>query len=142
MSARLKSGPKGLSPTGVPGCMTQSADFDEVEPDRPWTRSRVLVAQGPQRGAILEYEGSGITNEIHEAGLYDLDELGLDDAPEGLSIWEGDYVWEDGWFEGYRSPENGEAHPKGEFRRLTPEEWSTLSANQPLWPSDAEEAEG
>jgi hypothetical protein len=122
--------------------MTQTSDVEKVEPEQPWTPSRALVAQGPHTGAILEYEGSGITNEIHEAGLHALDELGLDDAPEGLSIWEGEYVWEDGWFEGHRSPANGQAHPKGEFRRLKPEEWATLSANQPLWPRDAEEAEG
>lgn len=107
-----------------------------------WTPSRVLVAMGPHRGALLEYEGSGISNEL-EAGLYDLDELGLDDAPQGLWIWEGDYIWEDGWFEGHRSPENGMAHPKGEFRRLSPEEWATVTAGKPLWPAPAppEEAE-
>lgn len=103
-----------------------------------WTPSRVLVAAGPHRGAVLEYEGSGISNEIDEAGLYELDELGLDDAPRGLSVWEGDYIWEDGWCEGHRSPENGQSHPEGKFRPLTAEEWATVSAGKPLWPAPAE----
>jgi hypothetical protein len=118
--------------------MSNTIDFESPAPE-PWTPSRVLVAMGPHRGAVLEYQGSGISNEIAEGGLYDLDELGLDDAPAGLSVWEGDYIWEDGWFEGYRSPENGEAHPHGKFRPLTPKEWAALSAGEPLWPSLVEE---
>lgn len=35
------------------------------------------------------YRGTGIDFLIQEAGLTALDSLGLDDAPEGLSVWTG-----------------------------------------------------
>jgi hypothetical protein len=109
------------------------------EPPSEWTTSRVLIAMGPKSGAVLEYQGSGITIEMEEAGLYGLDDLGLDDAPSGLSIWEGDYVYEPGYVDGYEAPGEGMSSPKGRFRQLTPEEWATVSEAKPLWPELAPE---
>jgi len=93
-------------------------------PGRP--KSRALIAQGPRHGAVVDYDGPGITDEIEEAGLYELDELGLDDAPDGLSIWEGDYFFSMGYSEGYPAPGESESQPRGAFRSLTDDEWGQL----------------
>lgn len=117
----------------MPGDVTESrAEVNEQEIEA-WTTSAALIAMGPNTGAVLEYCGSGITLEISEAGLYALDELGLDDAPLGLSIWEGEYVFEPGYIDGYEAPGEGQSLPKGKFRELTPEEWEKVRKREPLW---------
>jgi hypothetical protein len=108
------------------------ADADDSG-EETWTPSVVLIAMGPNSGTVLEYRGSGITNEIQEAGLYGLDEIGLDDAPQGLSIWEGDYVYEPGYVDGYEALGEGEMHPSGKFRGLTADEWEKLRKGESLW---------
>lgn len=108
------------------------ADADDSR-EETWTASVVLVAMGPNTGAVLEYQGSGITNEISEAGLYGLEDLGLDDAPLGLSVWEGDYVYEPGYVDGYEAPGEGQMSPTGKFRALTDTEWEKLRKGDSLW---------
>jgi hypothetical protein len=107
--------------------MRHWVDRNEEKEGAPARRtSRVLIAQGPKDGAVLAYDGPSITNEIEEAGLCELGDLGLDDAPPGLSIWEGDYIFEQGYCDGYPAPGESESNPKGSFRPLTDEEWGQL----------------
>lgn len=97
-------------------------------------RSHALVANGRHRGCVLQYRGPGIENEIDECGLYDLDELGLDDAPEGLSIWEGTLHTRR-----VGNPMDGEeweGELVGGFRPLSPEEWAVVVSGGQLWPAE------
>jgi hypothetical protein len=70
---------------------------------------------------------------IREAGVSDLDLLGLDDAPNGISIWEGgiksvhvhtpDCNEHDSWL-------------AGGFRDPTDEEWAAIRKNECPWNDD------
>jgi len=51
------------------------------------------------------------------------DDLGFDDAPLGISIWEGDFKWISG---GYECPQDGNLDPVGAYRDLTEEEWKAV----------------
>lgn len=100
---------------------------------QPWVPSQALIAMGPHSGAVLQYHGSAIEGEISEAGLHALDELGLDDAPVGLSVWEGEFVYEPGYVDGHEMPGEGQTQPAGKFRPLTDEEWDRLRKGEALW---------
>lgn len=98
--------------------------------------SVALIANGRHGGCVLEYRGPGIEGEIDEAGCYGLDDLGLDDALEGLSVWEGKArYWKSG------NPMDGEewnGELVGQFRRLTEGEWERLARGKMLWPREPE----
>jgi hypothetical protein len=100
----------------------------------PYRESKALVAQGHRQGCILEYTGTHIGYEV-EGGAQDLTDFGLDDAPKGLSIWEGRYHYDPG-YDSPNGPAEGSSDPVGEFRRLTPEEWTKLARDGFLWPKD------
>lgn len=94
------------------------------DPKRP---SRAVIANGRWGGAVLFWVG-------HELmGLTALADLGLDDAPEGLSIWEGRYAWGSGWNAAMGIDEGGDADPRGAFRALTDAEWSAVRDGCPPW---------
>lgn len=98
------------------------------------TVSRALIANGRHRGCVLQYKGPGIENEIDECGLYGLDDLGLDDAPEGLSIWEG--MLHTRRVGNPIDGEEWEGELVGTFRPLTADEWGILTGGGLLWPPD------
>lgn len=75
-------------------------------------------------------EESRIAMEINAIGSMRLDDLGLDDAPDGISIWEGDYVWQSG---PYEAPNDGQSMPEGIFRAPTDEEWLAIRQNRSPW---------
>jgi len=90
-----------------------------------WPSKAVLAVRG-EYGVVLWHEGTGIEFEADVCGL-EARELGfLDDgAPEGFSIWEGEF-----------EPEPDDDHPgleitvpKGTYRALTDLEWAALRAN-------------
>jgi len=98
-------------------------DAPEVEPyQKP---SRAVVARGDHGGCVVWCsDDSMIEFEISASGNQ-LDDLGLGDAPEGISIWEGEYA--------YRTYDtaNGIEHytePVGVFRPPTAEEWVAIMA--------------
>jgi len=97
--------------------------------------SRALVACNERgHGAVVAWVGADLYLEICEAGLSDLGDLGLDDAPFGLSIWEGRYMT-------YRTgnPLDGEDYDteaKGAFRDLTDEEWAAVRGRRVPWDRD------
>jgi hypothetical protein len=74
----------------------------------------VVACDGHGNGVVLSY-GGPIEYEIDAVGTT-LSDLGLDDAPWGISIWEGIYSWEKG---GYECPEDGNTYPMGTFRKPT-----------------------
>ena len=92
-----------------------------------WRISRAVVANRKGHGCVLFYDGNSIRMEIEEAGLHELSDLGLDDAPEGVSIWEGEYVWQSGGFE---CPTDGECYPSGKFRKPTKAEWGYITCDE------------
>lgn len=98
--------------------------------------SYALIAQGARSGTVLQYRGPDISNEIEEVGLSELDDLGLDDAPEGMSVWTGRYAYIPGYVDGVEAPGEGQTEPRGTYRRLTRDEWFMLMEGMPLWPSD------
>jgi hypothetical protein len=107
-------------------------DNDEIELDRPIPSKALVASDGNGEGFVLQYTGSHITIEICEVGVSrsDLIDLGLDGAPLGLSIWEGNYV--------HRIAYENEVdtYLEGVFRNLTPEEWELLKNKSYLWPDE------
>lgn len=59
--------------------------------DEEWAApSLAVVACRGGRGVVLWYgRGPSLAFEIEEGGSLGLDDLGLDDAPDGISIWTG-----------------------------------------------------
>lgn len=101
-------------------------DCDDECPETGWDMtkaSRAVVCNNGKQGILLYYVGAAISGEVEEAGLWHLDELGLDDAPVGITIWEGDYR-----FDG-----TDNTYPEGAFRSLTPDEWASVQAGREPW---------
>lgn len=95
----------------------------------------IVASDGAGHGAVLFTAGPHVAFDIHEIGLRDLWDLGLDDAPSGVWVWEGKHVGGDG----SRSPEGdySDAYLQGTYRPLTDEEWAALKRNECPW-SDEE----
>lgn len=89
-----------------------------------------MIANRNGHGTVIWYDGPAIAQEIEEVGLHGLDDLGLDDAPDGISIWEGNYFYSPGGFE---YPQEGDYDPKGVFRPPTDEEWAAIRKGQSPW---------
>lgn len=83
----------------------------------------VIASDGAGNGAVLFWEGADFEHEIGSEYFDELSDLGLDDAPHGLRIWEGRYVYTNcsgETDEGYYSV------PKGKFRELNDTEWEHM----------------
>jgi hypothetical protein len=70
---------------------------------------------------------------VKDAGVSRLDDLGLDDAPEGISIWEGIIKTSH-----TNTPDANEYESwlAGDFRDPTPEEWEAIRKNECPWDED------
>lgn len=70
---------------------------------------------------------------IDEAGVSNLCDLGLDDAPEGISIWEGGIKTVH-----FHSPDCNEYDSSliGSFRAPTPAEWESIMKAECPWCED------
>lgn len=94
-------------------------------PAEDWkTPSRALVASdGKGNGCVLWTEGPHVQSMIDEAGVAALNDIGLDDAPKGLSIWEGVIRTSE-----THTPDSKEYDSwlSGDFRPLKAQEWATL----------------
>jgi len=86
-----------------------------------------IIANNNGQGCVLAYGGGAtLRYEIEQEGLHALDDLGLDDAPEGISVWEGRYITTGGpEVLGY-CDDNITTQPYGRFRALTHDEWKHL----------------
>lgn len=118
--------------------MTNLEDFEKVSPRvvGEWDREKkslAVVASNGSHGAVIWYVGFSISMEVEEAGLDTLCDLGLDDAPVGISIWEGTYVWSPGPFE---HPNDGDMWPSGSFRDPTDDEWQAIRKGECPWNPD------
>lgn len=117
----------------IRGCMSSITRCHMTETNGPH-ESRAVVANRNGHGCVLFYRGDSITIEIEECCLHHLGDLGLDDAPDGISIWEGAYIWHSG---GYEYPQDGSTEPSGKFRSLTEWEWGCVKCGQsPFDPPD------
>jgi hypothetical protein len=104
----------------------------QEEERRKKARSKAVIAANDKGfGCVVWYVGPGLTNEIEEVGLHELGDLGLDDAPEGISVWEGVFVWQPG---PYEHPDDGDLVPSGTFRKPTDEEWIAIREGRNPWP--------
>lgn len=110
--------------------VSQFEDFKKDQKYNPDLPSMAVIANNSNSGIILWYIGFDLDIEIKEAGLQSLEYLGLDDASEGISIWEGKYFWSPGPFE---YPEDGESYPQGCFREPTEEEWRSIKLGICPW---------
>lgn len=101
-------------------CLTPSAD-------EPYFEKAVVGCDGNGNGCVIWHVGSALDTEINDVGQDDLRELGLDDAPQGISIWEGVGIWypdEDG---------DGSMELKGEYRKPTDGEWVSIRNDKHPW---------
>lgn len=94
--------------------------------------SRAVIANSNGNGAVLWCAGPCIENEVREVSSR-LDDLGLDDAPHGISIWEGRYVWRSTSWENHLEGDSG---PEGAFRAPNDEEWQAIREGRNPWPSE------
>lgn len=89
-----------------------------------------VIAAKQGRGAVLHVvQGTCLAQDLEDIGP-DLDDLGLDDAPDGISIFEGTTEWYPGSFE---SPNDGGSEHVGKFRPLTVEELTAVAAGRAPW---------
>jgi len=96
--------------------------------------SKAVIANVGGVGVVLWYTGGHLDYEINESGMgVQLDNLGLDDAPEGLSIWEGKYI---GTKHETMDGTEYETEVSGEFRDPNDEEWAAIRRNCCPWDDD------
>lgn len=100
-------------------------------------QSAALVINGKAGGALISIKPNCCLDmEFDQIGSCNLGDYGLDDAPHGLSVWEGFDRWIPG---GYECPQDGQTEYNGVFRRPTIEELTKIAAGEPLWPEPPEE---
>lgn len=112
--------------------MDEEYDVPYQDMDRDKPSLAVIACDGSGQGCVLYTAGPHLQLEIYENNLRALDELGLDDAPAGISIWEGKILY-------FKSgsplePDCGfEPDVKGAFREPTEEEWTAIRAKRCPW---------
>lgn len=95
----------------------------------------LVACDGHGHGCLIWWAGGHLSLEVEEAGLTDLADLGLDDCPVGVWVWEGIYVyWPSVTCEGI--DEGCDAESKGAFRAPTDEEWAAIRENRSPWNPD------
>jgi len=92
--------------------------------------SKAVLASDGYDGIVLFTVGFSLKHEMQETGVRSLSDLGLDDAPIGISVWEGKYLWTPG---GYECPQDGSTHPVGKFRVPSKKEWKAIQKNVCPW---------
>jgi hypothetical protein len=93
------------------------------------SRAVIAMSEG-EEGCVLWWVGAALSYE-HEAGMKSPSDLGLQEAPTGISIWEGQYrtVQCGNPLDGYEY----ETEPVGTFRAPTDEEWAAIRAGKAPW---------
>jgi hypothetical protein len=109
----------------------EQVDVDDEREWDPKKPSRGVIACGNDAGCVLYYVGAALANQF-EDGLCQLDDLGLDDAPEGISIWEGRGRWNRGPWD---CPDDGDYELVGKFRPPTADEWAAIQRGECPWPA-------
>jgi hypothetical protein len=115
-------------------------EVEEDEKKRPEVPNMALIANTKNGGVVLHARpGCTLYYEIHEVGSRSVGDYGFDDAPEGLTVWEGTSVWQPG---GYEAPQDGMNYYEGTYRRLNDEEILKVQRGEELWPPLAEYLDG
>jgi hypothetical protein len=107
---------------------------DDPPPKLDWGKpSLAVIACRGGAGVVLYSAGPHVESMIDGGGSRLLDDLGLDDAPDGISVWEGgiksvhintpDAYEYDAWLE-------------GTFREPTGEEWQAICRGECPWPDE------
>jgi hypothetical protein len=104
---------------------------DPPVPDFDRINRAVVLCDGEGNGVVTWYVGGNLEVEIEGVGRQIAD-LGLDDAPEGVSIWEGRWCYQR-TPESYVGAEEWDAWPEGSFRDPTDEEWESIRAKECPW---------
>lgn len=81
-----------------------------------------IVSDGNGDGCVLWHQGSYLNTMTEDYGRH-IGDLGLDDAPLGVSVFEGNVVLE-----------NEDWTYVGDFRDPTSEEWECLKTRKSPWP--------
>ena len=100
-----------------------------------WEKCIALIASSRRGGNVIDVKDEcALQAEMDEVlGTSVLSDLGLDDAPVGLSIWEGSAFFND--VSDWEHPNTDyEAVFTGKFRRLTSDELIKVANGEPLWP--------
>lgn len=101
-------------------------DEPECEPNWGKPSLAVIASDGKGNGCVMHYVGAHLDQWRNDVGG-SLKDLTLDDAPAGISIWEGKVRVTRSWEGEY----DGEL--EGEFREPTPEEWDHINADECPW---------
>lgn len=102
---------------------------DPVDYGKP---SRAVIACYGGTGIVICTVGGHVETLMRESGSRMLDSLGLDDAPDGITVWEGAFLPGSG----RPSPITGEHDDlelAGAFRDPTPEEWEAITEKRTPW---------
>lgn len=101
-------------------------------PDPAWELDSfaVVACDGEGHGCVLWTAGPYMQSEMDQVGTKVLSDLGLDDAPLGISVWEGKYVWHPG---SYEYPMDGDSEASGKFREPTDAEWAAIREGRCPW---------
>jgi hypothetical protein len=98
-----------------------------------WTipSKAVIACDGTGQGCVLYTVGAHVAMDLREIGR-GLDDIGLDDAPAGISIWEGKTTAD--YYLGLGSYDSEPATQlEGAFRTPTDEEWVAIRAGRCPW---------
>lgn len=88
----------------------------------------VIACDGKGNGCVLWYGGgASLRYEIEELGMCCLSDLGLDDAPHGISVWVGRFIAEP--IGNYDCPDVC-TEPHGKFRQPHESEWAKIRMNK------------
>lgn len=91
---------------------------------RIWTPSRAVIANRERGSGSIVYVAPDSLLAQQMGDVSDrLDDLGLDDAPAGISVWEGGFAGgeKDEWNGDYN-----DVYPVGTFRAPTDDEWAAI----------------
>ncbi len=118
--------------------MNWTEAFTQTEKKEPsyggwdWSKnSLAVIASRGGEGAVLWWVGGHIDFELCESGISALGDLGLDDAPEGICVWDGVYVFHKDT--SYYHDDGGESEAVGDFRAPTDEEGEYIKRNECPW---------
>jgi hypothetical protein len=92
----------------------------------------VIASDGKGHGVVLHWAGKHIEAEVDDHGQ-EIHHLYLDGAPEGISVWEGEYVYTE-----IREGGDWDVDVSGDsvFRDPTPEEWTAIQQGVSPWPRE------
>jgi hypothetical protein len=101
-------------------------------PTEAWFKaSLAVIANSNGHGTVLYTAGPALRFEMEEgSGCTRLDDLGMDDAPNGISVWEGFLEYQPGTWE---CPEDGYNLLRGKYRDLTEAEWEAIKSKKCPW---------